>query len=214
MFARRLPPSATACAPASSYYAPAESLRGRSPDSSESAFPERIGGRSASISKELGAGATRVPYRTRSCNASSSWQTTLCLAASAGARAAWSPKSASPPTPSHASGAAKVREPNLSREFKISRHQRFDKEFRDVTGPRIHSPEHSLALCRDENTQSVGPVGGGSQRAPIHKSIRHGTIILLAALHRLAGKLIRGNEDKLRHPERLRCLKQIDQEPP
>ena len=118
VFARRLPPSATACAPASSYYAPAESLRGRSPDSSESAFPERIGGRSASISKELGAGATRVPYRTRSCNASSSWQTTLCLAASAGARAAWSPKSASPPTPSHASGAAKVREPNLSREFK------------------------------------------------------------------------------------------------
>ena len=104
--------------------------------------------------------------------------------------------------------------PNLSREFKISRHQRFDKEFRDVTGLRIHPPEHSLALCRDENTQSAGPVGGGSQRAPIHKSIRHGTIILLAALHRLAGKLIRGNEDRLRHPERLRCLKQIDQEPP
>ena len=71
--------------------------------------------------------------------------------------------------------------PNLSREFKISRHQRIDKEFRDVTGLRIHPPEHSLALCRDENTQSAGPVGGGSQRAPIHKSILHGTIILLAA---------------------------------
>ena len=69
--------------------------------------------------------------------------------------------------------------------------------------------------CAETRTRSrSGPVGGGSQRAPIHKSIRHGTIILLAALHRLAGKLIRGNEDKLRHPERLRCLKQIDQEPP
>ena len=204
--------------PASSYYAPAESLRGRSPDSSESAFPERIGGRSASISKELGAGATRVPYRTRSC------KRIFELADHAlPGRQCWS-------TRGRGRRSRRLRRHRLThpaqakvRETKsVTRIQDF-LATSDLTRNSGMSPglvytrrKHSLALCRDEK-HAVGRACGWRfpTRAHPQNPFGHGTIILLAALHRLAGKLIRGKRGTSSGtPERLRCLKQIDQEPP
>jgi len=110
--------------------------------------------------------------------------------------------------------------PHLIRTFKLSNDKRFEEKFWDVIGLYMDPPENAVVLCCDEKSQCQAlertqpglPLGIGHIRTRTHDYYRHGTINLFAALDYLTGKIVSRTENRHRHQEWLRFLKQIDQE--
>ena len=110
--------------------------------------------------------------------------------------------------------------PHLIRTFKLSNDKRFEEKFWDVIGLYLHPPEKAVVLCCDEKSQCQAlertqpglPLGVGHIRTRTHDYYRHGTINLFAALDYLTGKLVGRTDQRHRHQEWLRFLKQIDKE--
>jgi transposase len=110
--------------------------------------------------------------------------------------------------------------PHLSRGFKLSKDERFDEKFWDVVGLYLNPPEQAVVLCCDEKSQCQAlersqpglPLGAGHIATRTHDYYRHGTTTLFAALDYLSGKVIATTQERHRHQEWLRFLKQIDRE--
>lgn len=98
----------------------------------------------------------------------------------------------------------------------------FAEKFWDVIGLYLDPPERALVLCCDEKSQIQAlertqpglPLGVGHIRTQTHDYYRHGTTTLFAALNYLDGKIISRTEERHRHIEWLRFLRQIERETP
>jgi transposase len=112
--------------------------------------------------------------------------------------------------------------PHLTRTFKVSNDPRFEEKFWDVIGLYLDPPEQAIVLCCDEKSQIQAlersqpglPLGIGHIKTQTHDYYRHGTMTLFAALNYLDGKIISRTEEKHRHSEWLKFLKQIHKENP
>ena len=112
--------------------------------------------------------------------------------------------------------------PHLIRSFKVSNDPRFAEKLEDVIGLYLNAPEHALVLCCDEKSQVQAldrtqpglPLKKGRAGTMTHDYVRHGTTTLFAALNVADGTLIGQCQDRHRHQEWLKFLKQIDAETP
>lgn len=112
--------------------------------------------------------------------------------------------------------------PHATRTFKLSKDIHFAEKFWDVIGLYLDPPERALVLCCDEKSQIQAlertqpglPLGVGHIRTQTHDYYRHGTTTLFAALNYLDGKIISRTEERHRHIEWLRFLRQIERETP
>lgn len=112
--------------------------------------------------------------------------------------------------------------PHLTRTFKLSNDPNFEEKFWDVIGLYLDPPEQAIVLCCDEKSQCQAlertqpglPLGQGHIRTRTHDYYRHGTITLFAALDYLTGRIISRTEQKHRHTEWLKFLRQIDRDTP
>jgi len=112
--------------------------------------------------------------------------------------------------------------PHVTKTFKLSRDAHFEEKFWDVIGLYLDPPERALVMCCDEKSQIQAlertqpglPLGIGHIRTQTHDYYRHGTTTLFAALNYLDGKIISRNEERHRHIEWLRFLRQIERETP
>ena len=110
--------------------------------------------------------------------------------------------------------------PHLTRTFKLSNDPHFEEKFWDVIGLYLDPPDQAVVLCCDEKsqcqalerTQPALPLGIGHIRTRTHDYYRHGTITLFCALDYLTGKLVSRTEERHRHQEWLRFLKDVDRE--
>jgi transposase len=110
--------------------------------------------------------------------------------------------------------------PHLTRTFKLSNDPAFEDKFWDVIGLYMDPPENAVVLCCDEKTQCQAlertqpglPLGMGHIRTRTHDYYRHGTITLFAALNYLTGRIVSRTEERHRHEEWLRFLKQVNRE--
>lgn len=110
--------------------------------------------------------------------------------------------------------------PHVTKTFKLSNDIHFEEKFWDVIGLYLDPPEHAIILCCDEKSQIQAlersqpglPLGVGHVRTQTHDYYRHGTTTLFAALNYLDGKIISRTEDRHRHIEWLRFLRQINRE--
>ena len=112
--------------------------------------------------------------------------------------------------------------PHLVRGFKVSRDPKFAEKLEDIVGLYMSPPEHALVLCCDEKSQVQAldrtqpglPMKKGRAATMTHDYKRNGTTTLFAALNVLDGKVISQCQQRHRHIEWLKFLRQIDRETP
>jgi transposase len=112
--------------------------------------------------------------------------------------------------------------PHLVRGFKISRDPQFIEKLEDIVGLYLAPPEHALVLCCDEKSQVQAldrtqpglPLKKGRAATMTHDYKRNGTTTLFAALNVLDGQVIAQCQQRHRHTEWLKFLRQIDRETP
>jgi transposase len=112
--------------------------------------------------------------------------------------------------------------PHLVETFKVSRDPKFVEKFEDIVGLYMSPPEHALVLCCDEKSQVQAldrtqpglPLKKGRASTMTHDYKRNGTTTLFAALNVLDGQVIAQCQQRHRHTEWLRFLRQIDRETP
>jgi len=112
--------------------------------------------------------------------------------------------------------------PHLVRGFKVSRDPKFAEKLEDIVGLYMSPPEHALVLCCDEKSQVQAldrtqpglPLKKGRAATMTHDYKRHGTTTLFAALNVLDGQVIAQCQERHRHTEWLKFLKQIDRQTP
>jgi transposase len=112
--------------------------------------------------------------------------------------------------------------PHLVRGFKVSRDPRFVEKLEDIVGLYLSPPEHALVLCCDEKSQVQAldrtqpglPLKKGRAATMTHDYKRNGTTTLFAALNVLDGHVIGQCQQRHRHIEWLKFLRQIDRETP
>jgi transposase len=112
--------------------------------------------------------------------------------------------------------------PHLVRGFKVSRDPKFAQKLEDIVGLYMSPPEHALVLCCDEKsqvqaldrTQTGLPLKKGRAATMKHDYKRNGTTTLFAALNVLDGQVIAQCQQRHRHTEWLKFLRQIDRETP
>ena len=112
--------------------------------------------------------------------------------------------------------------PHLVRGFKVSRDPKFVEKLEDIVGLYMAPPEHALVLCCDEKSQVQAldrtqpglPLKKGRAGTMTHDYKRHGTTTLFAALNILDGQVISQCQQRHRHSEWLKFLRQIDRETP
>lgn len=117
---------------------------------------------------------------------------------------------------------AKGLKPHLVRGFKVSRDPKFAEKLEDVVGLYLSPPEHAIVLCCDEKSQVQAldrtqpglPLKKGRAATMTHDYKRNGTTTLFAALNVLDGQIIAQCQQRHRHEEWLRFLRQIDRETP
>ena len=117
---------------------------------------------------------------------------------------------------------AKGLKPHLVRSFKISRDPKFIEKLEDVVGLYLSPPEHAIVLCCDEKSQVQAldrtqpglPLKKGRAATMTHDYKRNGTTTLFAAMNVLDGKIIAQCQQRHRHQEWLKFLRQIDRETP
>jgi len=112
--------------------------------------------------------------------------------------------------------------PHLVRGFKVSRDPKFVEKLEDIVGLYMAPPDHALVLCCDEKSQVQAldrtqpglPLKKGRAGTLTHDYKRHGTTTLFAALNVLDGQVISQCQQRHRHSEWLKFLRQIDRETP
>ena len=112
--------------------------------------------------------------------------------------------------------------PHLVRGFKVSRDPKFAEKLEDIVGLYMSPPEHALVLCCDEKSQVQAldrtqpglPMKKGRAATMTHDYKRNGTTTLFAALNVLDGQVISQCQQRHRHVEWLKFLRQIDRETP
>ena len=112
--------------------------------------------------------------------------------------------------------------PHLVRSFKVSRDPKFVEKLEDIVGLYLSPPEHAIVLCCDEKSQVQAldrtrpglPLKKGRAATMTHDYKRNGTTTLFAALNVLDGQVISQCQQRHRHTEWLRFLKQINRETP
>ena len=112
--------------------------------------------------------------------------------------------------------------PHLVRGFKVSRDPKFVEKLEDIVGLYLAPPEHALVLCCDEKSQVQAldrtqpglPMKKGRAATMTHDYKRNGTTTLFAALNVLDGQVIAQCQQRHRHIEWLKFLRQIDRETP
>lgn len=112
--------------------------------------------------------------------------------------------------------------PHLVRSFKVSRDPKFVEKLEDIVGLYMSPPEHALVLCCDEKSQVQAldrtqpglPMKKGRAATLTHDYKRNGTTTLFAALNVLDGQVISQCQQRHRHIEWLKFLKQIDSQTP
>ena len=112
--------------------------------------------------------------------------------------------------------------PHLVETFKVSRDPKFIEKLEDIVGLYMSPPEHALVLCCDEKSQVQAldrtqpglPLKKGRASTMTHDYKRNGTTTLFAALNVLDGQVIAQCQQRHRHIEWLRFLRQIDRETP
>ncbi len=112
--------------------------------------------------------------------------------------------------------------PHLVRGFKVSRDPKFVEKLEDIVGLYLSPPEHALVLCCDEKSQVQAldrtqpglPMKKGRAATMTHDYKRNGTTTLFAALNVLDGQVISQCQERHRHIEWLKFLRQIDRETP
>ena len=112
--------------------------------------------------------------------------------------------------------------PHIVRGFKVSRDPQFVEKLEDIVGLYLSPPEHALVLCCDEKSQVQAldrtqpglPLKKGRAATMTHDYKRNGTTTLFAALNVLDGQVIAQCQQRHRHIEWLKFLKQIDSETP
>ena len=112
--------------------------------------------------------------------------------------------------------------PHLVRGFKVSRDPKFVEKLEDIVGLYMSPPERALVLCCDEKSQVQAldrtqpglPLKKGRAATMTHDYKRNGTTTLFAALNVLDGKVIAQCQQRHRHTEWLKFLRQIDRETP
>jgi transposase len=112
--------------------------------------------------------------------------------------------------------------PHLVRGFKVSRDPLFVDKLEDIVGLYLSPPEHAIVLCCDEKSQVQAldrtqpglPMKKGRAGTMTHDCKRHGTTTLFAALNVLDGQVIAQCQQRHRHIEWLKFLRQIDRETP
>ena len=112
--------------------------------------------------------------------------------------------------------------PHLVRGFKVSRDPKFVEKLEDIIGLYMSPPEHALVLCCDEKSQVQAldrtqpglPMKKGRAATMTHDYKRNGTTTLFAALNVLDGQVISQCQQRHRHVEWLKFLRQIDRETP
>jgi transposase len=108
--------------------------------------------------------------------------------------------------------------PHLSRTFKVSNDPAFEDKLTDIVGLYMSPPERAVVLCCDEKSQIQAldrtqpglPLKKGRGATMTHDYKRCGTTTLFAALNILDGSVISCCQDRHRHSEWLKFLKQID----
>ena len=106
--------------------------------------------------------------------------------------------------------------------FKVSRDPKFVEKLEDIVGLYMSPPEHALVLCCDEKSQVQAldrtqpglPMKKGRAATMTHDYKRNGTTTLFAALNVLDGQVIGQCQQRHRHIEWLKFLRQIDRETP
>jgi len=112
--------------------------------------------------------------------------------------------------------------PHIVRSFKVSRDPKFAEKLEDIVGLYMSPPEHALVLCCDEKSQVQAldrtqpglPIKKGRAATMTHDYKRNGTTTLFAALNVLDGQVIAQCQQRHRHIEWLKFLRQIDRETP
>ena len=112
--------------------------------------------------------------------------------------------------------------PHLTRTFKVSNDVRFAEKLEDIVGLYLDPPEHAIVLCVDEKSQIQAldrtqpglPLKKGRCGTMTHDYKRNGTATLFAALNTLDGTVISMCNDRHRHQEWLKFLRQIDRVTP
>jgi transposase len=112
--------------------------------------------------------------------------------------------------------------PHRVRGFKVSRDPRFVEKLEDIVGLYMSPPAHALVLCCDEKSQVQAldrtqpglPMKKGRAATMTHDYKRNGTTTLFAALNVLDGHVISQCQQRHRHIEWLKFLRQIDRETP
>jgi transposase len=112
--------------------------------------------------------------------------------------------------------------PHRVRGFKVSRDPQFVEKLEDIVGLYMSPPEHALVLCCDEKSQVQAldrtqpglPMKKGRAATMTHDYKRNGTTTLFAALNVLDGQVIAQCQQRHRHIEWLKFLRQIERETP
>ncbi len=112
--------------------------------------------------------------------------------------------------------------PHRVETFKVSRDPKFVEKLEDIVGLYLNPPEHALVLSCDEKSQVQAldrtqpglPLKKGRAATMTHDYKRHGTTTLFAALNVLDGTVIGQCQQRHRHIEWLKFLRQIDRETP
>jgi len=109
--------------------------------------------------------------------------------------------------------------PHRVESFKISNDPKFAEKLEDIVGLYLHPPEHALVLSVDEKSQIQAldrtqpglPMKKGRGQTLTHDYKRNGTTTLFAALNTATGEVYGLCQERHRHQEWLRFLRQIDQ---
>ena len=111
-------------------------------------------------------------------------------------------------------------QPHLTRNFKLSRDERFVEKLTDVVGLYVHPPDKAIVLCVDDKSQIQAldrsqpglPLKKGRCGMVTHDYKRHGTTTLVVALQVLEGTV--NGQCFPRHTNRefLRFLRRLDHE--
>ncbi len=112
--------------------------------------------------------------------------------------------------------------PHLERTFKVSRDPRFVEKLEDIVGLYMLPPDNALVLCCDEKSQVQAldrtqpglALKKGRAQTMTHDYKRNGTTTLFAALNVLDGSVIGQCQQRHRHTEWLKFLRQIDRQTP
>lgn len=108
-------------------------------------------------------------------------------------------------------------QPWRAETFKFSTDPELVAKVTDVVGLYLDPPENAIVLCVDEKsqiqaldrTQPMLPMQPGRPQRRTHDYVRHGTTTLFAALEIATGQVTGVCQDRHRHQEFLRFLKQL-----